>query len=127
MGYARHKVLRGFLTQTLCAFIPPPQKTFYPVCGCLKPLNACSEVLCGAGMHSLTRRDYSSFPEAEEMGSQLWGRAGCCGAVQAPGAVFLQPDTTLICRTGIWLWVARKGEFQETWYPCNEILKVNGE
>lgn len=26
VGYARHKVLREFLTQTLCVFIPPPQK-----------------------------------------------------------------------------------------------------
>lgn len=71
-------------------------------------------------MHSLAGKDYPSFPMAEEMGSQLWGRAGCRGAEQSPGAIFLQSDFTLICGSGIWLWVGRKGEFQRIWYFCKK-------
>lgn len=73
-----------------------PRKTFSLVWGCLKPPNTWIEVLCGAGMHSLTGKDYPSFPGAEEMGSQLWGTAGYCGTEQPPGAIFLQSDITLM-------------------------------
>lgn len=80
-------------------------------------------MLYGAGVHRLTGKDFPSFPVAEEMGSQLWGTAGGCGAQQCPGAIFLQSDMTVICGTGIWLGVGRKGEFQRTWYLCKEIVK----